>query len=91
MIALGLHFCARAFSSCSEQDSHGGGSSCCGVWALKREGFTSCGTNEHLVAYLQYTSINSRELCSLQSAGSSCHLECCWLLFYTARTGTEVA
>ena len=46
MIALGLHCCVRAFSSCSKQDSHGGGFSC-GVRALKGEGFTSCGTNEH--------------------------------------------
>ena len=48
MIALGLPCCVRAFSRCSEQaSSHGTGFSCCGVWALKGEGFTSCGTNEH--------------------------------------------
>ena len=52
MASLGLRCCVWAFSSCGEQGllsscsvpaSHGGGSSCCGAWALGRVSF-SCGT-----------------------------------------------
>ena len=34
LAALGLHCCARAFSTCSERDSHCSGFSCCRTWAL---------------------------------------------------------
>ena len=34
LVALGLHCCAWAFSSCGERASHGGGFSCCGARAL---------------------------------------------------------
>ena len=39
LAALGLHFCARAFSSCSEQ-----GLLFAGVWASHCCGFSCCGT-----------------------------------------------
>ena len=34
LAALGLRCCARAFSTCSERDSHFSGFSCCRTWAL---------------------------------------------------------
>ena len=49
--ALGLHCCARAFSSCGVRASHCGGFSCCGPQALGARasvvvalGLSSCGT-----------------------------------------------
>ena len=47
-IALGLHCCARGFSSCGEQGlcgvqaSHCGGFSCCGAQPLGLVGFSTC-------------------------------------------------
>ena len=48
---LGLRWCVRAFSSCSEQGllsscgawaSHCSGFSCCRAWVLRHAGFSSC-------------------------------------------------
>ena len=51
---LGLRWCVRAFSSCSEQGllsscgaraSHCGGFSCCRAWVLRHAGFSRCSTS----------------------------------------------
>ena len=44
LVALGLHWCAQAFSSCSAWASHGGDFSCCRECALGHVGFSSCST-----------------------------------------------